>query len=250
MLSKQALIGLLLAGAIIAAWLATHLAAVFLYQWGWHSLLSAPALVLWQCWLSVGLFIIAHDCMHGSLVPFRPSVNRWIGRLALALYAGFNFDALNRKHHLHHRYSGTGDDPDFDDHPPDYGFWHWYAKFFLEYFSWREFAVLAVIVWVYLLVFGAHPANLMLFWALPAILSSLQLFTFGTYLPHKPASAPFADRHRARSNNYSWLVSLLTCFHFGYHHEHHLEPSIPWWRLPDVHRRTRGQIGAPAKQAS
>ncbi|MFA9473554.1 MAG: fatty acid desaturase [Filomicrobium sp.] len=30
-------------------------------------------------------------------------------------------------------------------------------------------------------------------------------------------------------------MSLLTCFHFGYHHEHHLQPDVPWWRLPDAH---------------
>jgi beta-carotene/zeaxanthin 4-ketolase len=91
-----------------------------------------------------------------------------------------------------------------------------------------------------LLVLGAQLANVLLFWALPALLSALQLFTFGTYLPHRPAPPGFADRHNARSNDYPWLVSLLTCFHFGYHHEHHLSPGTPWWRLPTL-RATRAK---------
>ncbi|WP_201448975.1 hypothetical protein [Sinorhizobium medicae] len=44
---------------------------------------------------------------------------------------------------------------------------------------------------------------------------------FGTYRPHRVGHIPFADKHRARSNEFSPLLSLLTCFHFGYHHEHH-----------------------------
>ena len=72
----------------------------------------------------------------------------------------------------------------------------------------------------------------MLFWALPSLLASLQLFYFGTYLPHRRDETPFLDPHQARSNGYSYLASLATCFHFGYHHEHHADPSVPWWRLP------------------
>ena len=62
----------------------------------------------------------------------------------------------------------------------------------------------------------------------------------GTYLPHRPGTQPFTDRHRSRSNGYPWLVSLLTCVHVGYHHEHHLNPNVPWWRLPHV----RNQLNA------
>lgn len=232
---RQGRIGLSLATALIATWLALHIATVFFYAWTPLTVLLAPLVVAALCWLYVGLFIVAHDCMHGSLMPFAPRVNRAVGRLCLALYAGFDFDRLNREHHLHHRYSGTEQDPDFDaEHPGS--FWRWYAAFFTHYVSWREIAVIAGIVWFYVLVLGAPVLNLLVFWCLPALLSSVQLFYFGTYLPHRPAEAPFRDRHRARTNDFSWWVSLLTCFHFGYHHEHHVSPSTPWWKLPDVHR--------------
>lgn len=220
-----------LAVAIIASWLAAHIYSVFFFELTTSALPLAVVLFLLNTWLSVGLFIVAHDCMHGSLVPFRPAVNRAIGRLCLTLYAGFSYDDLNRKHHLHHRHAGTGEDPDFHDAPP-YGYWRWFANFLGEYFSWRQYAHMTVRFLVYVYVLGAHLENAILLWCIPAILSALQLFTFGTYLPHRPHREPFADRHRTISNNYSWLVSLLTCFHFGYHHEHHLDPKMPWWRLP------------------
>ncbi len=55
-----------------------------------------------------------------------------------------------------------------------------------------------------------------LFWGLPAIGSSLQLFVFGFSGPHRhEADQPgFADKHNARSLPYGWIASLFTCFHF------------------------------------
>jgi len=234
-LRLQGRIGMALAAAVIGAWLIVHVASVFFYPWTPLSILLAPVVVAVQCWLYVGLFIVAHDCMHGSLVPFSPRINGAVGRLCLLLYAGFDFAKLNREHHLHHRHAGTGEDPDFSVAHSD-SFWRWYVGFFLHYTTWREIATIAAIVWFYLLVLGAPVVNLLVFWSLPALLSSLQLFYFGTYLPHRPTSEPFADRHRTHSNDYSWLVSLMTCFHFGYHHAHHASPGTPWWRLPVVHR--------------
>ncbi len=238
---RQATIGLTLAGAIILAWLAGHIGLVFFFPLSDASLWwLVPIAVAVQCWLYVGLFIVAHDCMHGTLVPFQPRINRIVGQLCLGLYAGFSFDALNRKHHLHHRHSGTEGDPDYDARPP-HGFWRWYLKFFSEYFSGREFVVIAAQTALYVLVFGVSFANILVFWALPALLSSVQLFTFGTYLPHHPDNDRFTDRHRARSNDFPVWLSLLTCFHFGYHHEHHDRPSLPWWRLPQARREARAE---------
>ncbi len=107
------------------------------------------------------------------------------------------------------------------------------------YFGWREFIVLAAFSTVYVHLLGVAFPNLLLFWALPSILAAVQLFYFGTYRPHRLDEAePFADRHRSRSESMPGWLSLLTCFHFGYHHEHHEAPRVPWWRLP-AYRRAR-----------
>lgn len=231
---RQARIGLMLAAAIIASWVGLHVAGVFFFDWTVPGAIPLAVLLAGaQCWLSVGLFIVAHDCMHGSLAPFRPVPNRWIGQVCLGLYAGFSFDEVNRNHHLHHRNSGTSGDPDFHEDHAD-AFWLWYAKFFREYFTGWEFVRIGTVSAIYLLALGAPLLNVFAFWVMPALASSVQLFTFGTYLPHRRDEREFADQHNARSNAYPWLLSLLTCFHFGYHHEHHLRPGIPWWRLPLV----------------
>lgn len=237
---RQTATGLALAAAVGGAWLALHVYAVFFHPLNGLGLVAAPFLVAALCWLNVGLFIVAHDCMHGSLAPGRPRLNLRVGRVALALYAGFWFDRFLHKHHAHHRHAGTADDPDFAERHST-RFWPWYWAFFREYFGWREFAVLFAIFWFYLLVLGAAPANMILFWGVPSIASSLQLFAFGTFLPHRHGEEEFgadsfADRHRARSNDYPAWLSLLTCFHFGYHHEHHRAPHLPWWKLPAERR--------------
>lgn len=240
MSDRQTLIGLLLAAAIFAAWLALTSYGFFAVDFPTLSPLIAIGVVAALCWLDVGLFIIAHDAMHGSLAAGRPGLNRAIGTAALFAYAGFSFDRLAPKHMQHHRTPGTPEDPDFHAPAPT-GALRWYIAFFRQYFGLRELAVLTLAVMVLTLVIGVPYANLLLFWALPAILSSVQLFWFGTFLPHAHRGRAFTDAHRARSSGYPWLVSLLTCYHFGYHHEHHRHPHLPWWRLPAA----RGTAAAP-----
>ena len=239
----QTAIGVALAVLLIAAWAGLHVFGVFFYPWNGVGIVLAPLLVAVLCWLYVGLFIVAHDAMHCSLAPFRPGLNRAFGLLALLLYAGFSYDRLWPAHLAHHRRPGTGGDPDFFAPAPD-RFGRWFAAFIGRYFGWREFAALSLLFWTYLLLLGASPIRLLVFWALPSILSAVQLFYFGTYRPHRSEEKPFADEHRARSSDYGWVRSLLTCFHFGVHHEHHRAPSVPWWRLPSERRRGLSQVAS------
>lgn len=226
---RPALISLGIALSIIAAWISLHLWAVWRLDAGAHPLAAGLALV-GLTWLSVGLFIVAHDAMHGAILPGRPRLNALIGRVALTLYAGFSWRKLIVKHMAHHRHPGSDADPDF-------GHGHrpvplWYVDFIRTYFGWREVFVLGGMVIAYGLLLGPRWPYLAL-WVVPSILASIQLFVFGTWLPHREHGPAFSDRHRARSTALGVPLSLLTCFHFGgFHHEHHLHPSVPWWALP------------------
>jgi beta-carotene/zeaxanthin 4-ketolase len=233
---KATATSLLLAGLVLGAWFTIHISSIFLIDWSVHGLwLFAPLVIAVQTWLSVGLFIVAHDTMHGSLAPGHPTINRLIGQFCVGLYAGFSYSKLYENHHAHHRHVGTSDDPDFDaDHHAS--FWPWYTKFFKHYFGGRELFFLTCIVAAYVLILQERFPVILVFWALPAILSSIQLFYFGTYRPHHVGEIPFSDKHKARSEDFSWGLSLLTCFHFGYHHEHHDKPWVPWWKLPSVRK--------------
>jgi beta-carotene ketolase (CrtW type) len=229
------LISLMLTVLLVGSWFSLHISAIFLMNWedpyAWS---LAPVFIILLTWLYVGLFIIAHDTMHGSLAPKHPWLNRLIGQFCVTVYAGFSYKKLFINHHAHHRHAGTADDPDFDENHPTQ-FWPWYFNFFRHYFGLRELGILTVIFVVYVWILGDRFPTLLVFWALPAILSSLQLFYFGTFRPHRLERVPFADNHRARSETFPWILSLITCFHFGYHHEHHEKPWVPWWKLPSVH---------------
>lgn len=227
--------GLLLATMLVAGWLAIHVGAIFFWQWRPGAVPIAIALVLVQTWLSTGLFIVAHDCMHNSLAPGHPRLNRIIGTLCLGLYAALSYRALLPKHLAHHAAPGTATDPDF--HPGDpRRLLPWFVRFFCGYYTHGQIIRITAVALLYRLL-SASLMNIAVFWAVPALLALLQLFVFGTYLPHRHSDDPFADEHHARSNALPLLGSLITCFHFGgYHHEHHLCPGTSWWRLPALRK--------------
>ena len=197
----------------------------------------APLAVLLQTFLYTGLFITAHDAMHGTIAPAFPRFNRFIGAACVALYALFSFRRLQRAHRAHHQHPASTEDPDFHDGEHD-GLIRWYLHFMVGYVSPLQILGMAAIFNVFLYVGGVPVANLILFWIVPSLLSTLQLFYFGTVLPHREPQGGYDDPHRARSNDFSPLVSFLTCYHFGYHWEHHERPDLPWWRLPHFRRRT------------
>lgn len=237
--NRQTIIGLTLTAAIVGAWLFLHIWGVHIFDLTLTNAWVILPVAAVQCWLTVGLFIIAHDAIHGSLAPARPNVNTAVGWITMTIYAGFNYRRFYGAHHDHHDHVGSADDPDFSaQHPTN--FWRWYAEFMTRHFGWRPLIFVNVVVGFYWLVLGASMANIFFFYGLPSLVSSVQLFYFGTFRPHRHTSTDFADEHRARTSEFPWLPSLLTCYHFGYHHEHHLFPYEPWWRLPA--RRLHGSL--------
>lgn len=232
----QAAIGLTLAAMIFGAWLAFHIFAMFVFDLTWASVPFALMLAVVQCWLSVGLFIVSHDAMHGSLIPGAKRANAAIGASLLFLYAGFSWRKMRDAHFDHHKLAGKAGDPDFDENNPA-AFWPWYLTFLKRYFGLSSILLVSSVVTLYWLVLDVPVTTIVLLYGAPAIASSVQLFYFGTYRPHHHDGAEFADRHNARSENFGRLASLLSCFHFGYHHEHHCRPDTPWWGLPKERRK-------------
>ena len=228
--------GLTAAFSVIGLWLGSLL--FFLYtdfdQLSWYGIAGG---MVWLSFLYTGLFITAHDAMHGIVFPANRKLNDIIGKLAVRMYAFFSYKNLLTKHWEHHRHPASSKDPDFHDGMHT-GFFRWYFHFMTNYISWQQLLGMAVIFNVLHYLLQMNIVNLIFFWVIPAFLSTFQLFYFGTYLPHRQLSEPYKDHHRARSNNYSVLFSLLSCYHFGYHWEHHEFPHIAWWRLPRIRRMT------------
>ena len=217
-------LGSLIASGIIIAWLVSTWMCFHL-----EINLSNPSiyiLFLVQTHLYTGLVITAHDAMHRVVSPNK-AINTFYGRLCTILFA-FNFYGnLLKKHHEHHRYVGTDNDPDY--HAGS--FWPWYLSFAKQYVTiWQ--LILIAITFNVLIQFFPEP-NVLLFWAIPSIASTFQLFYFGTYLPHKGEHAS-DNIHKSRSQKRNHLWAFLSCYFFGYHYEHHAHPHTPWWKLYKV----------------
>ena len=243
-LASAPLAGALLAGAITLAWLLSLVACL-----GWDVAGLHPALVLVailvRTFLHTGLFIIGHDAMHRVLVPSRPALNDRIGAIALGLYAALPYGICHQNHHQHHQAPGGAQDLDVHGNRSA-PVWSWYVRFMAGYLSYGQFAALLA-GWA-VVALGARwwlatpMLNVLLFCTLPLLLSSLQLFFVGTYLPHR-IQAPASNPHQATSLDWPEWLSLLACYHFGYHLEHHEAPQLCWFQLPMARRCHRhGQL--------
>ncbi|XGV99674.1 MAG: beta-carotene ketolase CrtW [Leptolyngbya sp. BL-A-14] len=196
--------------------------------------------ILWQMFLYTGLFVTAHDAMHGVVAPQHPKTNRFVGWLALTLYGLFSYRQLLEAHWQHHHHPASPLDPDYHNgklkNPVA-----WYVNFFQRYWSWRRLLALIASFHAMHLLLHVPEANLLMFWIVPSLLSSVQLFYFGTYLPHREPVGGYQNAFRAQSVYCPLPLSFLACYHFGYHHEHHEYPQVPWWQLPSIAKQTIAQ---------
>lgn len=182
--------------------------------------------VLVQAYLYTGLFITAHDSMHRT-VSNNKTINRLAGVISAFFYAGMSYQKLLKNHMLHHNSPGSGEDPDFNTQTQN--FWLWWFRFLFRYATISQLIIMAVLFNV--LKLWVPEAKLWLYWVVPAFLSSLQLFFFGTYLPHKKPHDHEMGIHKARTQNKNHFLAMLSCYFFGYHLEHHNSPHVPWWQL-------------------
>ena len=235
-LIRESFLSISIAALIVFLWLFTAYTSLFvLPDVRALSVYVIIAAIAGRSFLHTGLFILAHDAMHGSLMPAYPKVNEWAGRIILGLYSFLSFNRMSQCHHQHHRTPAQDTDPDF--YPGS--FWPWYFYFMRAYLRGGQGSVIfwGMSLFFYPLIFIFHVPllNAVLFWLLPQGLSALQLFYFGTYRPHKRPLGGHTSAHRAVSSNASPLISFLSCYHFDYHWEHHQYPHLPWYKLPSVH---------------
>lgn len=218
--------GVVIAGVILAAW-GGHLAWLLMAPGlPWDSPLTWLHVAL-QAWLCTGLFITGHDAMHGTVARQR-WVNEAVGTVACFLFAGLSYRRLVVNHRAHHADPTGEHDPDFSTRSQ--AFLPWLGTFALRYTTLPQLGVMAAKFNV-MLYLGASQPRIFAFWVLPALLGTLQLFYFGTYLPHRRPDTLDMAPHHARSLPRNHLWAMLSCFFFGYHWEHHESPGTPWWRL-------------------
>ncbi len=179
-----------------------------------------------QTYFYTGLFITAHDAMHGSISKNK-IINKSLGTAATFLYAGLSYNRLIKNHFKHHKDPGDNSDPDFSTHSQN--FFVWWATFMFRYATLIQIIIMALAFNILKIWFSE--ISIWMFWVVPAILSSIQLFYFGTYIPHKYPHHHKMMPHKARTQKRNHLWAMLSCYFFGYHFEHHESPKTPWWQL-------------------
>lgn len=182
--------------------------------------------ILLQTFLYTGLFITAHDSMHGT-VSANKKINHFAGALASFLFAGLSYKKLLSNHKLHHKYPGSESDPDFY-----YGsdnFFIWWTVFLKRYVTLFQILYMALLFNLLKLYFSE--LSVWLYFILPSVLSTLQLFYFGTYLPHRRPHSHDMLPFNSRTEKKNHLYAFVTCYFFGYHSEHHNSPGTPWWKM-------------------
>jgi beta-carotene/zeaxanthin 4-ketolase len=212
--------GTIIAVLIIVIWWGSLITLLGL-DFSWSNPITYLGILL-QTHLYTGLFITAHDAMHG-VVSRKKNLNHTIGWIAAILFSYNFYWKLFPKHHEHHKFVATDKDPDYHS---SHRFIPWYFSFITTYVSVLQILLMAVTFNTLKLFFPQE--NLIFFWMLPAVLSTFQLFYFGTYLPHmgKPG-----NRHHSSSQKTNHVWAFISCYFFGYHYEHHDSPNTPWWRL-------------------
>ncbi len=217
--------GLIIAISIYLAWLG-HLLYILLLA---PVNPASPVFylhILLQGYLFTGLFITGHDAMHGTVSSNR-KVNDLAGWIATLSFAFLSYGRLRKNHYLHHQYPGTEKDPDFNSKSNN--FFLWWVKFMLRYTTWWQLLLIAITFNVLAIWFSDW--RLISFWIIPVVLGTLQLFFFGTYLPHRRPHKEEMGRHKSRTQSRNHLWAMLSCYFFGYHREHHETPTTPWWKL-------------------
>lgn len=215
--------------------------------------------------LIVFLFTLQHECLHKT--PFASKrLNETVGYLA-----GFvNLLPLNwfRYFHLaHHRHTNIpGQDPELEQEKPATtrqwllhvsGLPYWLSMLHVlarlavgrEAPSWlpnrnrpraeRE-ARTMLAIWVLALASLSQTSLLLWVWFLPALLGQPFL---RLYLLAEHGDCPrVADMFRNTRTTYTLAIIRFLAWNMPYHTEHHVFPSVPFYRLPELHRRARQHL--------
>ncbi|HRN25025.1 MAG TPA: fatty acid desaturase [Ignavibacteriaceae bacterium] len=219
------IMGILIATLIIIIWTAN-----LLYSLSFVSVdFSNPLFylhILLQGYLYTGLFITGHDAMHRTISKNK-NINLIFGWISTLLFAGLSYNKLVKNHFKHHKNPGEETDPDF--YTKSQNYFLWWGVFLLRYTTILQLIIMAAVFNILKIWFDQ--SAIIFFWVIPAFLGTFQLFFFGTYLPHKYPHTENMQPHNARTQKRNHLWAMISCYFFGYHHEHHESPSTPWWKL-------------------
>lgn len=221
-----------------AFWMLTWLAVHFGFWWGLILIVPAAGFLL-------RLFMIQHDCGHGSFFA-RRRFDDWTGRV-LGVLTLTPYDYWRRAHATYHASAGNLDERGVGDIT---------TLTVTEYYGRSRWGRIGYRLYRHpLVMFGIGPAWLFLFQQrLPIVLLAGSIGVWLFYVQHQfekthwskepewqfPKAALHGASHYDLPRPLRWLTGNI-----GIHHVHHLSSKIPYYRLPEVLRNhpELGEIG-------
>ena len=95
--------GIVFALTIISLWIRTLAYALFEHELSYK---TTPFVSMILIHLYTGLFITAHDSIHGTISKTHQWINYYLGKLCLLSFAGFDYDMMREEHWKHHSHAG------------------------------------------------------------------------------------------------------------------------------------------------
>lgn len=197
--------------------------------------LAAVAATPWMIFAFTGLFILAHEAIHGLLWPGHPRASHALGAVFAFAYAFMDYRTLRGRHGEHHAAPGGPSDPDAH---PSGRFAPHLAAFVLRYLNLPQVALLVLAG--NRLGAAGHTRAMLLAWVVPLVGSTLVIFSLGIHFVHHPALVRrgLADpRHHAVAVDLGPVLSFATVLFFNYHWLHHEHPHLTWAQLGRHRRR-------------
>ena len=225
-----------------------------------------PLLLPVQGILLVFLFTLEHEATHKT--PFRSEgLNEWVGRLC-GLLLFLPFEWFRYFHLAHHRYTNIpGKDPELAEAKPEtrldwarhvsgIGYWRGMIRHIVvnasgradaPYLPQKALPRIRREARVMLLVYAALAMTLT--WTNAAIWLWLLPLLFGQpflrlYLLAEHGRCPqVTDMFQNSRTTFTTAIVRFLAWNMPYHAEHHAYPSVPYHKLPDLHRLTAPYLG-------
>ncbi|MGB5899237.1 MAG: fatty acid desaturase, partial [Geitlerinemataceae cyanobacterium] len=133
---RDSIIGISSAAIVFGVW-GSSLIWLFRVDFSTVPLGLVAVIFVLRMFMHTGLFITAHDAMHGSAYPSNPKLNHAIGAIASMAYALLPYNVLRENHMMHHSNPGREGDPDYcqkhQNNPV-----LWYINFMIEYMKFKH----------------------------------------------------------------------------------------------------------------
>ena len=225
--------------------------------------------VLWISARILGLGLFMHDGVHGLVAKSR-YWNDWISELFAAWPLFISARSYRVKHLAHHANLNTADDPDWiAKSNPDWRFPMSPRRLFgilLRYLtgmafidSYRQMSANAALtahmqsrgnaktyhclrILYYLLLacllwYSGFGMLFLKYWIVP-LATGLQLLNGMRRIAEHSAISNHSALWQTRTTIHGfWSRLFLSPKNIAYHNEHHLFPNVPWYRLPELHRK-------------